>query len=149
MRRAAWLWLSAAIISGCDGPQPGTSGLADIEGNPLDPAGRVMLINYWAEWCAPCREEIPELNRFAEEARERVLVLGVNYDLPPPAEARAQTARLGIRFPVLADDPAPRWDQPRPQVLPATLLIDGEGRYRATLVGPQTEESLHRAIEGL
>lgn len=110
------------------------------------PGGRILVVNYWAEWCKPCREEIPELNHFAAELADTVLVLGVNYDLPPAAENRAQMEKLDIRFPVLAEDPAARWNQPRPEVLPSTLVIDGSGRWRATLVGPQTEESLRQAV---
>ena len=39
-----------------------------------------MIINYWATWCAPCRDEIPELNELAHELSESLLVIGVNFD---------------------------------------------------------------------
>jgi thiol-disulfide isomerase/thioredoxin len=141
---AACLWLAAAI-SGCER----SAQFADIDGAAIDPGGRILLINYWAEWCKPCREEIPELNQFAREQAQRVLVLGVHYDQLPAEQIREQMAGLGIEFPVLASDPAALWDQPRPQVLPSTLVIDGSGRWRATLVGPQTEESLRLAVREL
>jgi len=60
----------------------GHSGDGDVR-KDLDPdtlKGRWVLINYWAEWCKPCLEEIPELNTFAEAHSEQVSVLGVNYD---------------------------------------------------------------------
>lgn len=138
------LWLTAAT-SGCDS---GAEPLADIDGNKIETDGRVLLVNYWAEWCAPCREEIPELNRFAREA-EGVLVLGVNYDQPPAEATRKQIKKLGIEFPVLSADPAARWEQARPTVLPSTFVIGVDGHWRATLVGPQTEESLHAAVASL
>lgn len=108
----------------------------------------MLLVNYWAEWCAPCREEIPELNRFAREA-EGILVLGVNYDQPPAETTHAQMEKLGIEFPVLSTDPAARWGRPRPTVLPSTFVIGADGHWRATLVGPQTEESLRAAVASL
>lgn len=140
----ALLWLAAAT-SGCESD---TESLADIHGKQLETDGRVLLVNYWAEWCAPCREEIPELNRFARES-EGVLVLGVNYDQPPAEVTREQIKKLGIEFPVLSADPAARWGQARPTVLPSTFVIGIDGRWRATLVGPQTEESLHAAVASL
>jgi thiol-disulfide isomerase/thioredoxin len=42
--------------------------------------GRWIVLNYWAEWCKPCREEIPELNQLSRELADRVAVLGINYD---------------------------------------------------------------------
>ncbi|GAA5523768.1 thiol-disulfide oxidoreductase ResA [Microbulbifer aestuariivivens] len=107
--------------------------------------GKTLLINYWAEWCKPCRKEIPELNALAAEYDD-VLVLGVNYDALPAAEIAAQARRLGIEFPVISDDPAGLWQRPRPQVLPSTFVIGPDNRWRATLVGPQTVETLASAL---
>ena len=42
--------------------------------------GKVLIINYWAIWCAPCRKEIPELNELASHYKERLMVVGVNFD---------------------------------------------------------------------
>ncbi|WP_346836960.1 TlpA disulfide reductase family protein [Microbulbifer sp. SAOS-129_SWC] len=132
----------AVAISGCEHG----GGLSTIDGERVDISGKVLLINYWAEWCKPCREEVPELNRFAR-ATDGVLVLGVNYDRPPAGMVAKQARKMGIEFPLLADDPAPRWKQPRPEVLPSTLVIGADGRWRETLVGPQTETSLTAAVE--
>lgn len=108
--------------------------------------GQWLLINYWAEWCAPCRKEIPELNRLQREAGN-VTVLGVNFDGLQGSTLTDLMGRLGIRFPVLLDDPGPRWELDRPSVLPSTLVIDPDGALREVLVGPQTYESLARAVQ--
>ena len=67
-----------------------------------------MVLNYWAEWCAPCREEIPELNELRQQGSERgveIRVLGVNYDGLQGADLDAVMQRMEIEFPVLVDDP--------------------------------------------
>ncbi|WP_368456614.1 TlpA family protein disulfide reductase [Microbulbifer sp. TYP-18] len=134
--------LSVAGISGCN---RGGDGLQTIGGEPVPTSGRVLLVNYWAEWCKPCREEIPELNHFAREM-DGVQVVGVNYDQLPAETVARQARQLGIEFPLLADDPAWRWDRPRPSVLPSTLIIGPDGRWRVTLVGPQTTDTLREAV---
>ncbi len=107
-----------------------------------------MLINYWAEWCAPCREEIPELNRLHEDSADgQLVVLGVNFDGLSGEALSDLVERMDIGFPVLLDDPRARWQQPMPGVLPSTLVIDPEGKLRTVLVGPQTFETLSRAIQ--
>jgi len=110
--------------------------------------GRWMLINYWAEWCAPCREEIPELNRLHEDGVDgQLVVLGVNFDGLSGEALSDLVERMDIEFPVLLDDPKARWQQPMPGVLPSTLVIDPDGELRTVLVGPQTFESLSRAVQ--
>lgn len=147
---AVWLWLALAITSGCDRSnlQEATaeSQLLDLNGEPVDTRGRVMLVNYWAEWCAPCREEIPELNAFHAHNNALALVVGINFDQLPVEQVRMQAEKFGIEFPVLAKEPPQRWGQPRPQVLPSTLVIDGSGNWLGTLVGPQSEEGLKQAL---
>lgn len=100
------------------------------------------VINYWAVWCAPCREEIPELNHLARSHAETVRVFGVNYD-GATGEALDKAIRdLGIAFPVLAQDPQPALGIARPQALPVTLLIKPDGTLHEILLGPQTAEGL-------
>ena len=108
--------------------------------------GRWVLVNYWAEWCAPCRQEIPELNRLYEERnRSGVIVVGVNYDGLQGEGLRTLIAAMGIKFPVLLDDPRGRWEQPVPSVLPSTFVIAPDGTLHDVLVGPHTYESFARA----
>ena len=107
--------------------------------------GEWVVLNYWAEWCAPCREEIPELNELRQQGSQRgveIRVLGVNYDGLEGADLNSVMQRMEIEFPVLVDDPRENFRIGRAEVLPMTVVIDPKGTVQAVLAGPQTAESL-------
>ncbi|WP_116364851.1 TlpA family protein disulfide reductase [Parahaliea mediterranea] len=107
-------------------------------------SGQWVVVNYWAKWCKPCIEEIPELNRLDREHGD-IQVLGVNYDGLTGEALAAQVAELGVDFPIIPD-PAAELGTPRPVVLPTTLILDTRGALIATLVGPQTGASILAAM---
>ena len=111
-------------------------------GRFADWSGRWVVINYWAEWCAPCRYEIPELNELAADTPTDVLVVGVNYDGITGEDLTELIGRMGIEFTVILVDPQTHFAYDRPSVLPTTVLIDPDGHVKETLVGPQTRDSL-------
>ena len=118
-------------------------------GRYSDWRGHWVFINYWAEWCAPCREEIPQLNALSDElAASGAVVVGVNFDGVGGAALRALIERMGIEFPVTTTDPRDRFGYPLPGVLPTTVVVNASGEVVATLVGPQTGKSL-RAVMGV
>ena len=154
MRASGWLvgLVVVALLVGCGGDRRGAQmRFADGSSTQLEHwQGRWVLINYWAEWCAPCREEIPELNRLhAERNRTGTVVLGVNFDGLRGARLEQLIQEMDVRFPVLVEDPAPLWEQPRPAVLPSTLVIGPDGALRKVLQGPQTYETLSHATAGI
>lgn len=110
--------------------------------------GQWLVINYWAEWCGPCRTEIPELNSLAASP-DGLVVLGVNFDGLQGEELAHASQALGIKFRVLAQDPAERLQLPRSEVLPVTYLVDEEGRVRQQLIGEQTAEGLKAQLAKL
>jgi thiol-disulfide isomerase/thioredoxin len=107
--------------------------------------GKWVLINYWATWCGPCREEIPDLNEFADNNSD-IQIYGINYDGLEGESLSEAITEMGINFPSLSNDPAPELGVARPQVLPTTFLLDPKGELVATLTGPQTIDSLKAAI---
>ncbi|MAV74835.1 MAG: thioredoxin [Halieaceae bacterium MED-G27] len=109
----------------------------------LTGSGTWRVINYWAIWCTPCREEIPELNRLA--LRDDITVLGVNFDAKQGNSLAADSAALGIQF-LTIDDPSAMLGVTRPDKLPTTLIIDPDGNLVVSLVGPQTEDGLAMVI---
>jgi peroxiredoxin len=92
--------------------------------------GQVVLVNFWATWCGPCRQEMPHLNRLYDKYRASgFTLLGVNID-DDPRTALATAAKLGLRFPVLLDTDkavSKRYDLGS---MPATVLIDRDGKVR-------------------
>jgi thiol-disulfide isomerase/thioredoxin len=100
-------------------------------GGPVDLArlGRPAVINLWASWCAPCRTELPELQRFARAAGETVTVLGV-----VTGDSRSAAASLGaglsVTFPMLFDDTSQLLRSLARMALPITLFVDAGGGLR-------------------
>ena len=97
------------------------------------------LVNYWAVWCKPCREEIPELNELNKDAD--IQVLGVNFDRKTGDALAIDSRTLGLEFTNI-DDPSQSLGVERPSVLPTTFVINPEGEIEAVLVGPQTEATI-------
>ena len=104
--------------------------------------GKWLILNYWAEWCAPCIKEIPELNALDADYSEDLDVAAVNFDRIKGQELIDLAARMGIRFEVIEQDPADILRLSRPASLPTTYLFDRDGKLYAKLVGPQTIESI-------
>jgi peroxiredoxin len=92
--------------------------------------GRVVLVNFWATWCGPCKVEMPHLNRIYEKYRSAGFVLlGINID-EDPKQALALATRMGLRFPVLLDTDKSVSRRYALDSMPATVLIDRDGTVR-------------------
>ncbi|PRB83882.1 TlpA disulfide reductase family protein [Pseudomonas sp. MYb185] len=126
------------VLGGCSEQQ-----WLDHEGNSLsqtDLEDRWVVVNYWAEWCAPCLHELPEFNRLAEHPG--VTVLGVNYDGVSGDALLELAQKMDIQFAVMGQDFVDSMGLERPQVLPTTYVFDPQGKLQHSLPGPQTEQSL-------
>jgi thiol-disulfide isomerase/thioredoxin len=133
--------LIAILLSGCS-VDYGT----DQHGQKV-PATRVegqwLVVNYWADWCPPCRKEVPELNLLAEQQKNQgVEVFAVNYDGLQGEDLQNAIREFDFRFTVLTEDPAARLKLPRSDGLPVTFIVDPQGRLREQLLGEQTAAGL-------
>lgn len=110
---------------------------------------KVVLVNFWASWCGPCRREQPGLSRLWEEYRERgVQFIGVDFR-DDRAAGLAYLDEFDVAYPSVEDPTgiiAHRFGVP---YLPATILVDKTGEMRLRLVGAQTEEALRVHLEEL
>ena len=140
-RCAARVWLAAAL--GLAAAEAGATRAAAVKapdftlptigGTNLrlqEQRGRVVMVNFWATWCGPCRVEMPHLNRLYEKYRASGFVLlGVNID-EEPHKAADLAAKLGLRFPVLLDSEKKVSRLYDLTAMPSTVLIDRDGRVR-------------------
>ncbi len=127
------------------GPPPALA-LKDLDGRPhrlADYKGQVVLINFWATWCAPCRDEMPSIQRLKEKLDGRpFVVLAVNLD-EPESRIRKFLSEMRLDFVVLLDPErwvAKAWEA---RILPASFIIGTDGRVRYTLVGEINWDNEH------
>jgi len=114
-----------------------------------DYAGQVVLLNFWATWCPPCKEEIPTIERAYEAQRGAgFIVLGINEGEAVEV-VRAFAGELGITYPVLIDkrgDVAARY---RRRGLPLTVIVDRDGVIQVRHEGYLTAGQLDSYLSGL
>jgi len=129
--------------------------LPDPQGHPQSLSqwrGKPLVVNFWATWCAPCVEEMPELSELqADIVPKGMHVIGIGIDTAENIAAFG--ARLGIEYPLLVGGPAAtdlaRRFGNKAGGLPYTVLIDADGRVRQTYLGRLKMEELRRDIAAL
>ena len=136
------LWAAAAsgaadLKAWTGGPPPALE-IRDLDGRLhrlADYRGRVVLINFWATWCGPCRDEMPSIQRLKEKLAGRPFtVLAVNLD-EPESRIRKFLSEMKVDFTILLDTDrmvARAWDA---RILPASFLVGPGGRIHYSLVG--------------
>jgi peroxiredoxin len=141
--RRQWLMVPGVALAAASGalqaavPAAGQAApdfaLKGLDGQNLrlrEQRGHVVLLNFWATWCGPCREEMPQLSRLQEKYRSAgLLLLGVNVD-DDSANAASVAAKLGVKFPVLLDTDKQVSKLYDISAMPSTVLIDRDGRVR-------------------
>lgn len=128
--------LCLCALWGC-GPQPELRLASAAAWQPY--LGQWRVLNVWATWCAPCREEVPVLNEY-----QAAQVLGWNFDNLQGAALTQAQGQLQVAFPEVSLAVRALFDLP--QVLPTTWVIDPCGEVWATLIGPQSREALDMAL---
>jgi peroxiredoxin len=133
-----------AFAAGAAELRPWSSGatppleLEDLQGKThrlADYRGKVVLVNFWATWCEPCRAEMPSMERLRSSLGGKAFeVLGVNL-AEPLSRIEKFTAALPVGFPVLRDRDGAVAKAWRAKVLPASFLVDGDGRIRYYVYG--------------
>lgn len=100
--------------------------------------GRVVVLNFWASWCGPCRVEQPDLNEaHASVPSDEVAFLGVNIE-DSEANARAHLREFDVPYPSIYDPSnryASEFDGVGPRSIPSTVFVDAEGRVAARIFG--------------
>ena len=141
---AAWGWLRGGPAT--EGPAPDFV-LADTAGTEvsLDALrGQTVVLNFWATWCGPCRQEIPEFAAFHED-HPQVAMYGINVDEgASSAKIAAISKRLGVNYTVLMDPGGATSRDYGVNGLPTTFVLDGEGHITAAREGTVSRRTLQR-----
>lgn len=118
--------------------------LKDLGGKAIrldDFSGKVMIVNFWATWCVPCRDEMPLLQQFAMEYGQNAVVVGIDLDEPRDLVASyAENYQIG--FPILLDEGSKVADRYLIHGFPTTIFIDAEGRISAIHIGKLSQATL-------
>lgn len=143
--------MGLALIA-CDDTKPVS--VQDIQGNTIElinNQGKWLVINYWASWCKPCYEEIPQLNALYQAHKKQgdLLVVGVSFEQLPKPALQDSATKLLIQYPVLSTDPAKSLGIKEVANLPATFIVSPQGKLVDTLFGKQTQQSIEQAVEAV
>jgi thiol-disulfide isomerase/thioredoxin len=123
--------------------------LPDLDGKPVsvsDYRGKWVIVNFWATWCPPCLEEIPDFVELYEENRDSIMVLGVNYEEVNEEYLREFVDSHMMSYPVMRMDPLPVTPLGPVLGLPTTYIISPQGERVARQEGPVTRETIEKYI---
>lgn len=171
MRRAAWLVLALVVglpqevradaFKELELLRPGRAVAAadfsvpDLAGQPLrlrDFKGKVVLLNFWATWCPPCKEEMPSMERLYRRHKDRgFTILALSIDSGGQAPVATFSKRLGLTFPIGLDSKMTVANEYAVRGLPATFVIDQKGLIVAVAIGPRDWDgkAAHAVIESM
>ena len=129
--------------------------LTDVSGQPISPsswAGKVVLVNFWATWCGPCREEIPALIALQKHYADHLVILGISIDTRPVAEVKQFAEGYAVNYPiaVVGDDVVQAFGGV--PAVPSTFVVNPAGQIvqrHIGLLNPTLTEHEIRALRGL
>jgi thiol-disulfide isomerase/thioredoxin len=131
-------------------PVAGTS----LDGKPLstgDYRGKVVVVNVWGSWCAPCRSEAPALQKASVTTKDRAQFVGITTRDNDPAQARAFVRAFGIGYPSIYDPKGTALlgfaGTLPPSAIPSTLVLDPDGRVAVRVLGEISELTLVAMVD--
>ena len=115
--------------------------------------GKVVLINFWATWCPPCRAEMPDLIRLQREyGKEGLQIIGITY--PPESKARVRrfASRIKVNYPIILGTPEIKGRFSPDEILPLTVVINRDGQVveviRGILLRQEFDEKIKPLLKG-
>jgi thiol-disulfide isomerase/thioredoxin len=103
----------------------------DLQGTMVSTAdlhGKVVVLNFWATWCPPCREEIPEMIELSKRYKDKLQIIGVSMDDAPAREVAEFAMQVGINYPVVMGSGSIEAEYGGVPALPTSFIISPEGR---------------------
>ena len=124
--------------------------LPDLEGNSLtlsDFLGKVIILNFWATWCPPCREEIPDFVQLYDKYEdEGLLIIGVNLDRGDTRAVKQFSKDYEINYPIVSGNVNVTQEYGGIRGIPTTFIIDRKGDIKEKYVGYQPRATFENAV---
>jgi thiol-disulfide isomerase/thioredoxin len=124
----------------------------DLSGAAVSKAnwsGKVVLVNFWATWCPPCREEIPEMIALQKQYKDRLQIIGISEDDDSPETVLKFAQQKGINYPIVMYTPELVAAYGGVPALPTTFVIDTQGRVVTKHAGLYSMDSYIQEIRAL
>ena len=122
--------------------------LDDLSGNPVrlsELKGRLVVLNFWATWCTPCRTEMPELQETFQQYEPDLVVLGINLE-QSPAEIQDFIGQVNVTYPILLDKDGLVSKLFKVIQLPNTYFIDRDGIIRIRHIGYLSSDQIQKYL---
>ena len=127
--------------------------LKDLNGNVVSSEqfkGKVVVVDFWATWCGPCRQEIPGYVELAKKyAQQGLVIVGVSLDQAGPEVVKAFGQRYGVSYPLVMGDDEVQAKFGGMDAIPTTFLIDRAGNVRDKKVGVEPTEEYEQKVASL
>ncbi|HEU4934528.1 MAG TPA: TlpA disulfide reductase family protein [Pyrinomonadaceae bacterium] len=127
--------------------------LKDLNGRIVrlsDYKGKVVLINFWATWCPPCRAEMPDLVRYQRQYRKQGLqIIGITYEPESKTRLRRFARSLKVNYPIVLGSPQIKARFSSEETLPLTVVINRDGKVSDVIVGILLHEEFDEKIKPL
>lgn len=158
MKKIGWFMIPVILVASIlvspdnacalkdDPPMAPDFTLKDLNGNEItlsDYEGKMLVLNFWATWCPPCRAEIPDFIEVYSEYKDKGLeILGISVDQASPDQVRQFVDRNEMNYPVAMATRDLFRDYPLPEAIPTTLVIDRTGKIQYKKVGMMSKREL-------
>lgn len=129
------------LKTGSPAPDFQLTGLDGQTGRLSDYRGRAVVINFWASWCAPCKNEMPLLQKYSQKYSPGLVVLGINSQ-ESARIAGEFVKEMGVSFPVYLDESGKTGADYQVRGFPTTFFVDAQGVLRTLHIGELDEEQL-------
>ncbi|WP_175414895.1 TlpA family protein disulfide reductase [Nibricoccus aquaticus] len=127
--------------------------LTDLDGKTLNSAdfkGKILVVDFWATWCPPCVHEIPGYIDFVKKhGTEKIALVGLSLDEIPAADVKKFATAKGINYPVAIAPQELLAQFASVEGIPATFIVDRDGKLRFMKVGSAPIEDLEKTVAGL
>lgn len=145
--------LFGSVAARAQSPKSTSLKLTDISGKRFslaDYRGKVVLINFWATWCIPCRSEIPDLVKLQKQYGDQGLrIIGITYPPENLTEVRRTMRKLRMNYRVAVGTSATKSLFTQSETLPVTIVIDRKGIVRGVIEGLMYSDEFDKSVKPL